>query len=269
MVGARPVSGAGRGAALVLAGKRDGVVDPLAAEAGVTHKCLVGVGGRAMLLHPLAALVAAPEVARIYISIDDPAALDAVPQIAKWRAEGRVVIVAARPNLVDSVVAAADLSGFPLLVTTADNVLLTPAVVAEFGRAARAARADVAVAFATRASVLAAHPDGQRRFYRFRCGSYSNCNLYRLGDERALAAAETFRSGGQFAKHPLRIVGAFGVLNLLRFRFGIGTLAAAFGRFSRRFGLRMTPVVIADGAAAIDVDNPRTLRVAEQVLAAR
>ncbi|WP_375427652.1 NTP transferase domain-containing protein [uncultured Sphingomonas sp.] len=264
-MGAHPLGGA----ALVLAGKRGGAVDPLAADAGVTHKCLVEVGGRAMLLHPLATLVAAPDVTRIYISIDDPAVLDAVPEIVAWRDEGRIVIVPARPNLVDSVAAAADVSGFPLLITTADNVLLTPAIVAEFGRAARAGRAEVAVGFATRDAVLAAHPDGQRRFYRFRCGSYSNCNLYWLGNDGALAAAETFRSGGQFAKHPLRIVGAFGVLNLLRFRFGIGTLAAAFGRFSRRFGLRMMPVVIADGAAAIDVDNPRTLRVAEQLLAAR
>jgi GTP:adenosylcobinamide-phosphate guanylyltransferase len=253
--------------ALVLAGKRDGALDPLAAQADVTHKCLVPVGGQAMILHPVAALAASAGIGRIYVSIDDASALDGLPEIAALRAEGRLEIVGARPNLVDSVLAAAERACFPLLITTADNVLLTREAVAEFDRAARGA--DAAVAFARRESVLAAHPDGQRRFYRFRCGAYSNCNLYRLGSARALAAAETFRSGGQFAKHPLRIVGAFGLLNLVRFRFGWGTLEGGFRRFSRRFRLRLTPVVIADGAVAIDVDNARTKSVAEKVLARR
>lgn len=255
--------------ALLLAGRRGGTLDPLAFEAGVTHKCLAPVAGRPMILHVIDALAAAPEIGEIRISIDDPAALEGLAGLDPLRAEGRLAIVEAHPNLVDSVLAAADGARFPLLITTADNVLLTPPSIAEFVDGARIQKADAAVAFTRRESVLAAHPDGQRRFYRFSDDSYSNCNTYWLGDQKALSAAETFRSGGQFVKHPLRIVGTFGLLNLIRFRFGIGTLGKAFARFSRRFGLAIRAVVLSDGAMAIDVDNVRTRDVAAQILARR
>lgn len=254
-------------AAVVLAGKRDGALDPLAASSKVTHKCLVDVGGKAMLLRPIEALSRCSAVSRIYVSIDGPAALDSLAALDRIRREGRLEVVQARHNLVDSVLMAAQAAGFPLLITTADNVLLSPEAIEQFGKAARSEGADAAVAFARRESVLAAHPDGQRRFYRFACGAYSNCNLYWLGTQRALTAAEVFRSGGQFAKHPRRIIGAFGLLNLLRFRLGLGTLEGGFASFSRRLGLSIKPVTITDGQVAIDVDNERTKLVAEEILA--
>ena len=53
----------------------------------------------------------------------------------------------------------------------------------------------------------------------------------------------------------MRIIGAFGLLNLIRFRFGIGTLGQAFARFSRRFRMVIAPVILSDGAVAIDVGS--------------
>jgi GTP:adenosylcobinamide-phosphate guanylyltransferase len=253
--------------AIVMAGRREGNVDPLAAAAGLDDKCVVPVAGRPMIAHVLAALGATPEIGRIIVSVNDPLLLDDIDEAQTLRAQGRLVVTAARANLVDSLLAAVDQAAFPILITTADNVLLTPAAASGFF--AGAADADVAVAFARRASVIAAHPDGQRRFYRFTDDSYSNCNSYWIGSRRALDVAEVFRSGGQFAKHPLRIARAFGIVNLIRFRYGIGTLDAAFRRFSRRFKLTIRAVIIGDGAVAIDVDNARTLAAAETLLAAR
>ncbi|WP_156679469.1 NTP transferase domain-containing protein [Sphingomonas profundi] len=259
----------GTATALVLAGRRDGALDPLAAAAGTALKCLVPVAGRPMIVHVLEALAAAPLIGRIIVSTNDGAAVAAVPEVRALIAQGRLDIVPAHANLVDSVTAGLADARFPVLVTTADNVLLGPDSIAAIARDARAADADVAVAFTRRASVLAAHPDGQRRFYRFADDAYSNCNSYWIGRPGALAAAEVFRRGGQFAKHPWRIVRAFGLVNLIRFRYGIGTLEAAFRRFSRRFGLAIAPVILADGAVAIDVDNARTLGVAEGLLRGR
>lgn len=252
-------------AALVLAGKRDGALDALAAGDKVSHKCLVKVAGRTMIGYPLEALSRAPGVGRIMISIDEPAVLDGVAEVEALRRNGRLQLVDSRQNLVDSLAAAAKAADFPLLITTADNVLMSPEAVTAFASAAHGA--DAAAAFARRESVLAAHPDGQRKFYRFKGGEYSNCNIYWLGNARAVSAAEVFRTGGQFAKHPKRILGAFGFLNLIRFRLGLLTLEGAFARFSRRFKLDIRPVVIADGKAAIDVDNLRTKKVAEEILA--
>jgi GTP:adenosylcobinamide-phosphate guanylyltransferase len=255
--------------AIVMAGRREGHVDPLAAAAGLADKCVVPVAGRPMIAHVLAALGATPEIGRIVVSLNDPALLDDIDEAIILRAQGRLVVSASRTNLVDSLLATVEEATFPIFITTADNVLLTPAAASGFFAGARAAGADVAVAFARRQSVMDAHPNGQRRFYRFSDDSYSNCNSYWIGDARALAVAEVFRSGGQFAKHPLRIVQAFGLVNLIRFRYGIGTLDEAFRRFSRRFRLTMRPVILSDGAVAIDVDNARTLGVAEAILATR
>jgi GTP:adenosylcobinamide-phosphate guanylyltransferase len=260
---------AGRTTAVVLAGRRDGATDPLARAAGVTHKCLVPVAGQPMLLHVIEALAANRRIGEIRVVIEQPELLRDLAPLRGLIASGRLKGIGAQPNLVDSVLASAEGATFPLLITTADNVLLTPDAVDEMIDGTAAAQADAAVAFTRRAFVLAAHPEGQRKFYCFADDSYSNCNTYWLRDRAALKAAETFRSGGQFVKHPLRIVGAFGLINLLRFRYGIGTLEQAFGRFSRRFRLRISPVILSDGAVAIDVDNARTRDVAEQVLAGR
>lgn len=255
------------GTALVLAGRREGHVDPLAGAAGLADKCLVTVAGRPMILHVLDALDATPGIDRIVVSINDADTLDGLAEVSALKRRGKLTVVTARRNLVDSVLAAINTASFPVFVTTADNVLLTPDAASQFITAA--GQADVAVAFARQRSVLAAHPEGQRRFYKFSDDSYSNCNTYWLGTRKALEVAEVFRSGGQFAKHPLRIIEAFGFLNLLRFHYGIGTLDAAFGRFSRRFRQTIKAVVLDDGAVAIDVDNPRTLGVTQEILAGR
>jgi GTP:adenosylcobinamide-phosphate guanylyltransferase len=257
---------------LILAGQREGRPDPFASAMGVDFKALVPVAGRPMALHPLAAVASCPAVASIVISINAGSGLENLPDVSALSAGGRLKVVASRQNLVDSVLEAVEHASFPVLITTADNVMLSPDAIAEIDRIARAQRADVAVALARREDVLAAHPQGQRRFYRFADGSYSNCNSYWIRSRSALATAELFRSGGQFVKHPRRVVGVLGIsgiFELIRFRFGLGTLEQGCRRLSRRFRLTIVPAVLSDGAVAIDVDHERSLKVAEEVIAAR
>lgn len=258
--------------AIVLAGQRDGALDPLAEAAGVRFKALAPVAGQPMILHVLEALGESGRVGQIIVSVNDGADLERLPHVAALIANGRLRIVPSRRNLVDSVLEALEYASFPVLVTTADNVLLGASTVAEIDDKARAANADVAVAMARRADVLAAHPEGQRKFYACADDAYSNCNSYWLGSRRALGPVEMFRTGGQFVKHPMRVVSALGLrgaFELVRFRFGLGSLDDAFRRLSRHFRLAMRAIVVTDGAVAIDVDNDRTRQVAEQVLTFR
>lgn len=252
---------------LVLAGRRSASLDRLAEAAGVTHKCLVPVAGEAMLGRVLRIVDEAFPGAPLFVSVEDFGTVAAEPTVGRLHAAGRLVPIEARQNIVDSVVEAGLTTGWPLIVTTADNVLMTPAVLHRLIGEAAVADAEAIVVFAERESIRAAHPDGQRRFYQFKGGAYSNCNLFWLRGESALKAAGSFREGGQFAKHPARIVKAFGLLNLLRFRFGLLTLEGAFRAISRRFKAGVRPLVVSEGRAAIDVDNERTLRVAEEILA--
>ncbi|MFA7588008.1 MAG: hypothetical protein WCY11_17760 [Novosphingobium sp.] len=128
---------------------------------------------------------------------------------------------------------------------------------------------DVAIAMSPRESVLAAHAEGQRRFYRFRDGDYSNCNLYGIASSHALGAAEIFRGGGQFAKKASRIVDAFGLMNLLLLRLRLVSLSRGLRRISGRIGLSLAPVILTDGTQAIDVDNDRTYAVVNDLIRQR
>lgn len=254
-------------AILVLAGRRSAAIDPLAARAGVTHKAMVPVGGEAMVGRVLRIAQAAFPGAPLYVSVDDAAALSGETTVARLLAAGRLTIVPARANLVDSLIEASRLTGFPLVITTADNVLMTPEGMRAIAAAGTADDADAIAMMAERDDILAAHPDGQRRFYAFRGGAYSNCNLFWLGSDRALDATDSFRLGGQFAKHKRRAVKALGLTTLLLYATRLLTLGGMFRHLSRRFAVRIRPLVTRDGRVAIDVDNERTFRVAEELLA--
>ncbi len=228
------------GSILILAGRRAGAVDALAGAYGVGDKCLVPVAGRPMIAHVLEN--AADSSARqVFVSTHHAALLADLNDPVVDLLGDRLIIVRAADNLADSVLAVAGVASFPLLVTTADNCLLTPATIAEIEAEAVRLGADAGVALARREDVLAVHPEGQRRFYEFSDVAVSNCNAYWLGHPNALRAAEAFRGGGQFVKKPFRVMQAFGLINLLRFRFGLGPIHHIFQRISRHLDVEIAP----------------------------
>lgn len=248
---------------MILAAQRAGTVDPLAETHGRSHKCLVPIQGSPLIVHVVTALFETPGLDRVRIVVEPE-------MIVPIRAEFPgchlpLDFVAAADNLADSVFAATRGIDQPIIVTTADNVLLTPGAVTETVEKLRQG-ADVVIAMANKASVMAAHPEGQRRYYRFADDEYSNCNLYGFAGSKATMAAESFRSGGQFAKKPMRLVMAAGIVNVLLLAMKRLSLAGALARLGRRFGLRIEPMILADGAHAVDVDNDRTYRVASLLL---
>jgi GTP:adenosylcobinamide-phosphate guanylyltransferase len=258
---------------LILAGKRDGKLDPLAERAGVSHKCRVPINGKPLLEWVAEAVGPAFPDARILVSIHDPDVIADLPTISALMATGQLSVIRAQAGIVESVEHAITEAGgdsaFPLMITTADNVLAEPDYLRGVHEAALASEGDAVVVLATREAIRAAHPDGQRKFYEFSDVAISNCNVFWLRNANALKATEAFRQGGQFAKNRARIAKAFGLFNLIRFRLGWWTLDSAFKAISRRFGVKVVPHVTPDGAFAIDVDNERTYGVAELLLKQR
>ena len=246
---------------IVLAAQRPGVANPLAEEAGVSHKCLVPICGRPLIAHVLDTLARTPGIATVRVSVE-PELHDTLETLFPG-----IECVASHPTLTQSVLTAAEGARGPILITTADNVLLTPEAIARLRATLDAA--DVVAVMARRESVEAVSLEAQRRFYMFRDGGYSNCNLYGVAGPHAFAAAEIFREGGQFAKNPRRLVTAFGLFNIALVFARLLTLDGAMKRASRRFGLTFRALVLKDGALAIDVDNARTYRIAASVLSSR
>ena len=260
---------AGKITALIMAGKRSGVHDPLAQRAGVSQKCVVPVHGVPMIERVIREVAACDRIGAIHVVAHDHEEIAAQPTVKKLMDEGRLHFREGKFNIVDSVLSGAEGASFPLMITTADNCLVTPDGYAEFIDKALEQNLDAASAMARREDVQAADPEGQSKFYKFSDGEFSNCNMYWLGSEKALAAAEIFRNGGQFVKFPSRIAKAFGVVNLIRFFLGWGTRERLFAQVSKRFGMKMRPIVVSKGEYAIDVDNERTFEVTERLLKKR
>lgn len=253
---------------VLLAAQRTGVVNPLAERAGVSHKCLVPIAGQALIFYVLDTLTKVPNLERIRISVE-PEVHDELKALLQ-RYEGSsasLELTASRPGIADSVLDATKDIQTPIVVTTADNVLLTVDAVNEVRHALL--EADVVAAFASEAAIKAEHPEGQRNFYRFADGGYSNCNLYAVSGRHAFDAIGIFREGGQFMKNPRRLITAFGLFNILLMRAKLVSLQGAMKRMSKRFRLGFKAVIFTDGSLAIDVDNERTYRIAEEILIKR
>lgn len=251
-------------ATLVLAGSRPGP-DPLLAGSNLTSKALLPIGGKPMLAHVLAALGGAPEVGSITVVAQDTAALALSPLIrevsagVEWRDS--------RGSIADAVRAALDRARGPLFVTTADNVLLTPAMIAQFLR--DAAGSDVAVGLVERTAVNAAGHSTARTWLKFKRGQWSGANLFRLGGPEALPLVEFWRGLEQDRKKGMKIVGAFGPWLLLAALLRLIDIHTFARRGANRFGVTGKVVSMSAAEACIDADKPSDLPVIEAILAAR
>ena len=256
---------AGGVTALVLAGQRrgGGAPDPMAAAAGVSHKALLPVAGVPMLLRVVSALRASPRVGRIVVSIEAPeetlSGLDGL---------GGVALRNAAASPARSAAAALDEFGAPLLVTTADHALLTPAMVEHFvGGVPEGAEA--AAGLARSETVLAAYPHTRRTWLRFRDGAFSGCNLFLLADTEATRAVAFWRRVEAERKRPLAMARLLGPWTLLRFALGRLTSRGALDALERRCGARLAAVEMPFADAAVDVDKPADLALVEAALRAR
>ncbi len=253
---------------VILAAQRAGVVNPIAERAGVSHKCLAPIHGKALIVHVLDTVAAASAVRRVRISVEPEARGQLDVLLAPYRANGLAIdYVDPSPSIATSLLAAVEGQPGPYMITTADNVLIS---LASFEQTLGVlAEADIAFNLSSRNAVHGVHPDAQRRFYAFRDDDYSNCNLYGIASQQALSAVEIFREGGQFMKNPQRLITAFGLFNILLFRFKLLTAESAARRLGKRFGLKARALILSDGTQAVDVDNERTFGVAEMVLKKR
>jgi GTP:adenosylcobinamide-phosphate guanylyltransferase len=249
--------------AIVLAGSRQGAADPMAMAAGVSHKALLPVGGVPMLERVLGALRQTPGIGRIVVLIEAPE-----QSLAGFPLGEDVMLRPAAGSPSRSVALALAEFGTPLLVTTADHALLTPAMIAHF-MAAVPLGTDVAAALASAETVLAAWPGTHRTWLRFRGGRFTGCNLFWMGTARAAGVVAFWQKVEQQRKKPAAMVALLGPLVLLRFALGLLSLDAALAILGRRTGAKLAAVDMPFAEAAVDVDKPADLEVAEAALALR
>jgi CTP:molybdopterin cytidylyltransferase MocA len=249
--------------ALVLAGSRAGRQDPVALAGGTTHKALVSIAGKPMLWHVLRTLRACPQIGTIVVCAQNAAALleglDGAEGVAAREGESG-------PSR--SVGAMMAEFGTPLLVTTADHPLLTPAMVAHFLAAPRV-DIDVIAAIAGAPLVQAAFPYTKRTWLRFRGGAYSGCNLFLLAAPAASGAIKFWERLEQDRKRPLALARMLGLGSLILYAARQATLDGMLRRLGRLTGARLAVVELPFAEAAVDVDKPEDLVLVETILAQR
>jgi molybdopterin-guanine dinucleotide biosynthesis protein A len=249
--------------AIVLAGSRPGP-DPLLSGSGVSTKALLPIAGQAMLVHVVKALRASPEVGAITILAQNSAELAAAPGLAGL---ADLHFADSGQGISSSLAAALPPGDDPLLVTTADNVLLTPTMVAEFLRGG--ADSDVAVAMVERDTLLARYPESKRTWLKFRSGWWSGANMFRLRGRRVLPLLDFWGRIERDRKKGLKIVAAFGPWLLIGALLRLFTIQQGIARAGLRFGLRAKVVAMSEPEACIDADKPADIDLIEAIFAAR
>jgi GTP:adenosylcobinamide-phosphate guanylyltransferase len=245
--------------ALLLAGVRPGG-DAFADANNVPAKALIPVGGVPMVARPVRALLDSPQIADIAILTQRPDLIEpAVPADPRVRFATSGATIAATLEAI-----LADPSTlYPLLVTTADHALLTPAMIAQF--AAEAAGADLAIGLVERAPLMARLPGTRRTWIAMKGGAYSGANLFAFGSPKAAKAVALWREVEQDRKKGWKLLAALGppgLLGILRLR----TLGQVLTAMGTKLGLTLRAVEMADPIAAVDVDKPADLELAEAIL---
>jgi len=226
--------------------------DPLAQASGVAHKALIPVAGQPMLGRVVATLLAARDVGRVVIcglsAGDIPAGLLADTS--------RVAFVNGATSPGSSAAQAIEELELqpPLLITTADHPLLTPAMVDEVCASAHKG-VDVSFGLTAADPVTALFPGIRRTVHRFREGGFCGCNLYTLLTPAGCRAPALWMQIERHRKKPWRMIGMLGVGAILRYLTGRLALSDVTSLLQQRLGLRAAPVFLSDPAAGFDVDT--------------
>ena len=249
----------------VLAGARSSG-DALAEAHGVPSKAHIQVAGQSMISRVLDAIGQSKWTDAItIIGIKDPELLQ---RGEDWPP---VTLTAGADGPAASVFGAlkSESGKEPVLVTTCDHALLSPAMIDTFVEQSLGSEADLTVALARRETIEAQHPDTKRTYLRFGDGEYSSCNLFCLVTPKAQRVVEFWRDAEEDRKRPWRIAWRFGVGTALRLLIGRPSLNRAFAILSKRLGVTIRPVVLPFAEAAIDVDTEQDLAMVERILRAR
>lgn len=250
--------------AIILAGQRPGG-DPLAKHFGATHKALIEIGGEPMLSRVARTLLGEPSFGQILILSQEHELLSAHPKLLWTSGEQRIAFAASSATIAETLsrLLRSGHSG-PLLITTADNVLLDSKILRAFLEESR--DLDLAAGLVERRTLLASYPGSKRTWLPFRGGAYSCANLFWLGGPQALPVIEIWRRIEQDRKHRWRVIGAFGPWLLAGVALRLLSLDRAVRRLGKRFGLRARAVVLPYAEACIDVDKPADHDLAAAIL---
>jgi GTP:adenosylcobinamide-phosphate guanylyltransferase len=250
--------------AILLAGERPGE-NEFAAMHGVSAKALIPVGGEPMLGRVARTLLDAAAVQKIIILAQEPENLLA-GRLAWMASEPKITTATSGDGISHSIKAIAGKpeAPFPVLIATADHALLTPEMVETF--LAEAEGCDTAFALVSRATVEAAYPETRRTWLRFADGDYTGANLFALRTPASRKGLEIWAEVERDRKKVAKLFFFFGPVLAIRALTRTIALDDALARVGRRVGMKIRAIRLPFADAAVDVDKPADLELAERIL---
>lgn len=243
--------------AVILAGQRPGT-DALASAFDARYKALIPIGGRPMLCHILQTLKNSDGIGHVTVLAQDHDAFTGL---------GEFELADSAGSIADSIAPLIEKMDGPIIITTADHVLLTPDMVRQFRE--EATGHDLAIAMVEKSTLLSAYPDSRRTWLKFRGGHYSGANLFWIGSDRVKPVLDIWRQVEQDRKKGRALIGAFGPFILLGVGLRLLSLRTALKLVGRRFGISITPVILPQAEACIDVDSVSDHKMVSEILEKR
>jgi GTP:adenosylcobinamide-phosphate guanylyltransferase len=249
-------------AALLAGGGAD---DKVAAAAGAPCKALAEVAGRPLIAWVLDALNAAEKVSEIVVAQGPTEPL-------RGRLGDEIRVVTARgPDFLDTLMAAAEALGDAerMLLATADLPLLTPQALDELLGACLQSQAEVSYAIVAAEEVRRELPGRGKTVARLREGQFVSGNLVCASRRFLLEHKPVITRIFAARKNPLAMLRMFGWRFVLRLLRGSLSIADLERRASEMLGTTLEAVRCQHTELAFDVDKPKDLALAEELMARR
>jgi len=243
---------------LILAGQREGVVDPLCAEAGVERKAVIPINGRPMIDYVLSALDGAGLSKPYWVSGFDADYDARLTQSSSAPGPAGSALMAFKEGIPT-----------PAMMTTCDHPLLTTEMLNYFVNQSAQSDMDFTIGLAEKSVIQPVYPNTKRTYLKFKDNSVSGCNLFYIANAKGWEAIRFWEHAQHHRKNPLKLASKFGMGIFFRYLLGQLTLEGAFKYASKRMNIKAKPILLPFAEAAIDVDKPSDKVLVEGILKRR
>jgi HAD superfamily hydrolase (TIGR01490 family) len=250
---------------LLLAGYRPNS-DPICGSYKTLYKSLVPIAGLPMILYPLRSLINSKHIHEIIVLAQEP---DVIRKgLRDFHICDKVRFHQSNGGIANTILKCIQDQrlNMPLMITTADNCLLTSDHIDDFLSQALKHPSDLAIGFASKDKVIAAHPETRRTWIPFRDLEVTGCNLFLLTSNRSRELIAFWEKFETSPKKFLRLAWTFGPAFLWRFLARKLTIEESFRRISEITRTTIMPVLLNNPDVSIDADKLSDIRQIETIL---
>ncbi|NLJ55840.1 MAG: NTP transferase domain-containing protein [Firmicutes bacterium] len=233
----------------------------MGAQEAARNKALLKIGRQAMVSYVLQSYRRVQEIERMVL-------VGPVEELNFLQAEYALETVPESGSLLDNLLAAIRFlqTDKPVLISTADIPLVSPAAVEDFLHQCASFEHDFYYPIVSREDCEKKFPGMRRTYVSLQEGSFTGGNIFLVNPTKIEPAVPLLRKFMEHRKNPLKMVSLLGtgfVLRALAKKISIPSLEA---RFSELFQISARAIISRYAEISFDVDKDDDLLLARQIL---